>query len=219
MSTPAETPRPLIALVDAVDKALHPDAIRTELRALFGDDTDWVDLTVSEFLRAAIVDSVVKRVTPLLTPAPSSEDTPADTQQWAVRHPDVSLSIHRSPHSVLYTASKLPGGVIVTRASDQDEWRDETDCLCGDSKPADRHYEACPGVVPARVWQAATDVPRYLETALRSADGTTYSRQFVTNELWVQTLPDGTNGGRFSLADLPVDAWPLAEVPAGGEPA
>jgi hypothetical protein len=81
--------------------------------------------------------------------APSSEDTPADTRQWAVRHPSVSLVAHGSPHSVLYTASKIPGGVIVTRASDQDEWTVETDCLCGSTKPTGRHYEACPAGVPA----------------------------------------------------------------------
>jgi hypothetical protein len=94
---------------------------------------------------------------PCIAPQSSTEDTPpapeAPVQQWAVRHPDVSLSVHGSPHSVLYTASKLPGGVIVTRMSDQAEWRVETDCLCGSTKPADRHYQACPAdlsEVPAR---------------------------------------------------------------------
>lgn len=82
MSTPAETPRPLIALVDAVDKALHPDAIRTELRALFGDDdADRATVDLNELVSAAILDSVVKRVTPLLAPVSSSEDTPARVWQ------------------------------------------------------------------------------------------------------------------------------------------
>ncbi|HWO60244.1 MAG TPA: hypothetical protein VNO31_09445 [Umezawaea sp.] len=76
-----------------------------------------------------------------------------------------------------------------------------------------------------RTWQSAADVPRYLEIPLSAADGTTYSRKFVTNELWDRLLPDGTSGGRHRLADLPADAWPLTEVlrtaPAttGGGPA
>jgi hypothetical protein len=68
----------------------------------------------------------------------------APTREWAVRRTDVQLTAHRSPHSVLYTASKLPGGVIVTRMSDQAEWVVETRCLCGHTKPVDRHYVACP---------------------------------------------------------------------------
>lgn len=67
-----------------------------------------------------------------------------------------------------------------------------------------------------RVWQSPAEIPRYLETPLRSADGTIYSRQFVTNELWHQALPNGTGGGHFSLVDLPADAWPLSEVPTPG---
>lgn len=79
-------------------------------------------------------------------------------RQWAVRHPDVELSVHRSPHSVLYTASKLPGGVIVTRLAGQEEWVPETACLCGDRKPADHHFECCPDTTPPvrepRVWRS-----------------------------------------------------------------
>jgi hypothetical protein len=147
MSTP-ETPRLLIQLVDAVDKALKPDAIRTELRALFGDDTDHITTWMNEMLTAAILDSVVKSVTPLLAPVPSSEDTPAP-----------------------------------------------------------------------RVWRSAAAVPRYLDTSilLRADDGTSYSRPFASSEFWFRTLPDGTSGGRHRLADLPADAWPLSEVPAGGK--
>jgi len=46
------------------------------------------------------------------------------TRQWAVRHPEVLLSVHGSRNSALYTLSKLPGGVLVTRMSDQgdDAW-------------------------------------------------------------------------------------------------
>jgi hypothetical protein len=49
-------------------------------------------------------------------------------QQWAVRHPEVLLSVHTSRNAALYTLSKLPGGVLVTRMSDQgdDAWTPET---------------------------------------------------------------------------------------------
>ncbi len=81
--------------------------------------------------------------------------------QWAVRHPDVDLTVHRSPHSVLYTASKVPGGVIVTRMAGQEEWVPETKCLCGDRKPADRHFAGCPDTTPPvrepRVWRSDAD--------------------------------------------------------------
>jgi hypothetical protein len=54
------------------------------------------------------------------------EEMPA-TRQWAVRHPEVLLSVHRSRDSALYTLSKLPGGVLVTRMSDEgdDAWTTE----------------------------------------------------------------------------------------------
>lgn len=80
----------------------------------------------------------------LLSGEGRSEPTPAPREQWAVEHPKVNLSAHNSPHSVLYTLSKLPGGRIVVRDAPDQPWRPETRCLCGESKPADRHYTGCP---------------------------------------------------------------------------
>lgn len=49
-------------------------------------------------------------------------------QQWAVQHPEVLLSVHTSRNAALYTLSKLPGGVLVTRMSNEDDdaWAPET---------------------------------------------------------------------------------------------
>ncbi len=55
-------------------------------------------------------------------PAKAAESKPV--RQWAVRHPEVQLAVHRSRSSALYTRSKLPGGVLVTRMSNEgdDAW-------------------------------------------------------------------------------------------------
>ncbi len=50
-----------------------------------------------------------------------AEDAKPSHQQWAVRHPSVTLCAHRSRHSALFTLSQIPGGVLVTRMSDQDD--------------------------------------------------------------------------------------------------
>lgn len=72
------------------------------------------------------------------------EPPPAPERQWAVEHPDVRLSVHRSEWSVLYTLSKLPGGRIVVRDAPDQPWRPETACLCGSAKPEVGHLDGCP---------------------------------------------------------------------------
>jgi hypothetical protein len=49
-------------------------------------------------------------------------------QQWAVRHPEVTLCVHRSRHAALFTLAAVPGGVLVTRMSNEDDdaWRPDT---------------------------------------------------------------------------------------------
>lgn len=110
-------------------------------------------------------------------------------RQWAVRHPDVSLSVHRSPHSVLYTASKLPGGVIVTRLAGQEEWVPETNCLCGDRKPVERHFEGCPDTTPSvrepRVWKSDADPEPDDRPTIRDAMGDVW-----TNDPNLYVTPD-----------------------------
>jgi hypothetical protein len=72
-------------------------------------------------------------------------DAPPDAgQQWAVEHPEFTLIPHNSPHSVLFTADRIPGGRIVTRPNPREPWTPETACLCGHHKPDDRHFKGCP---------------------------------------------------------------------------
>ena len=110
-------------------------------------------------------------------------------RQWAVRHPDVELAVHRSPHSVLYTASKLPGGVIVTRLAGEEEWVPEAACLCGDRKPAACHFEGCPDTPPVReprVWQDPAGVPQDEPgLRIRDTDGDEAARLDTGEWQWV----------------------------------
>ncbi|MDF3046721.1 MAG: hypothetical protein K0R30_2949 [Ornithinibacter sp.] len=76
----------------------------------------------------------------------SSQDTPP--RQWAVQHPSVITTAHNSEHSALYTLSKLPGGVLVTRDHPDQPWRPETDCVCV-TVPDTGHYTGCPAALPS----------------------------------------------------------------------
>jgi hypothetical protein len=46
--------------------------------------------------------------------------------EWAVKHPEVNVIAHRSPRSVLYTLSQLPGGTLLRRVNGG-EWQDTTE--------------------------------------------------------------------------------------------
>ena len=90
-------------------------------------------------------------------------------QEWAVDHPEVRLSVHRSGWSVLFTLSKLPGGRIVTRRGPGEPWTPETACLCGE-RGDQPHYFGCPKRVAewstpnGWLWRAVTDAPGVLWT-------------------------------------------------------
>lgn len=74
----------------------------------------------------------------------SSQDTPPPPRrQWAVQHPKVITTAHNSEWSALYTLSKLPGGVLVTRDHPGQPWRPETECVCI-TVPDTGHYAGCP---------------------------------------------------------------------------
>ncbi|GHH57539.1 hypothetical protein [Lentzea cavernae] len=57
-----------------------------------------------------------------------AEEPKPPQRQWAVRHPEVTLCVHRSRHSALFTLAQVPGGVLVTRMSDEgdDAWVPES---------------------------------------------------------------------------------------------
>jgi hypothetical protein len=76
----------------------------------------------------------------------SEQAAPAPRQQWAVEHPDIITTAHNSEHSTLYTLSKLPGGVIVTRPGPDQPWTVETECMCV-TVPDTGHYAGCPAAL------------------------------------------------------------------------
>lgn len=204
MSTPAETPRPLIALVDAVDKALKPDAIRAEVAALFGDDTAWVDTWMNEMLTAAILDSVVKRVTPLLAAPPSSEDTPATPITVIAEHHEAT-----GPFTEGWSwscANRACGTVSNGHASHAEAFNDSRRLAhtCGS------------GDTPARVWQEGDTIPAHLRSVYGKR--TQHFRQ-------ADDQNRGADGwwsprtGVISEQRLLAEHGPVFEVPAGGEPA
>lgn len=69
-------------------------------------------------------DRALKHVVGVLLFGDADVPEPGALQEWAVEHPEVLVSAHRSLASVHFTLSKLPGGVLVTRIreSDKDEW-------------------------------------------------------------------------------------------------
>jgi hypothetical protein len=81
--------------------------------------------------------------------AVSSQDTPPPPRrQWAVQHPSVITTAHNSEWSALYTLSRLPGGVLVTRDHPDQPWRPETECVCV-TVPDTGHYAGCPAALPS----------------------------------------------------------------------
>lgn len=86
-----------LALVEAVHGALQLDALTAAAVALSGEDPGWVETTVNETLEAAILDSVVARVLPLLARQSADRDTETaalrDRLDRLVRDRDAALTL------------------------------------------------------------------------------------------------------------------------------
>lgn len=112
---PAAAPANLAGFFMSQDEGGYPELRHAK------DNNDAVGVFVCD-ADGTSLDELVNR-------AADFEPEPKPThQQWAVRHPEVLLSVHRSRDAALYTLSKLPGGVLVTRMSNEDDdaWAPET---------------------------------------------------------------------------------------------
>ena len=124
---------------DAGELGMTIQALLDWANALESDNvvqSDRLATTLLRQMRETIADSL----------GVSSQDTPPPPRrQWAVQHPQVITTAHDSEWSALYTLSKLPGGVLVTRDHPDEPWRPETECVCI-TVPDTGHYAGCPEV-------------------------------------------------------------------------